>query len=433
MLLISSFNEAKALGIYSDDWESYSLCEAINVHFINGNTSPIILIANANYEENGTTTEATITLTKSGTSYVGSLSDSKALIDKMAIAISSSSGSVSEDNISISYEGDKVKVVVSGTDVTSTSVTATYNTVTGEKLSTTVFSEALKLLDSVENITVRIPNILCAPNYSNDPQYHDLMVQKAIEKIASKWNLICASDIAGTDITSNSVAISWKNTNAYNNVLDKVFYPMVAYNGKTYHLSVIATAKMQELDIDSGDIPYVSPSNKPIFVDSLVDASGNTVYQAESEANTLNQNGITTAISMKGQIRLWGSHMANYNYDKLSDIANEDRFDVAVRMAVYMKNYLQYNYLDEIDNTITKKDVDGIINSVQMWLDSLVNAGMLLFATVELDGDSDVANGDLAFNIHVTYPFIVKSITFKIIYTDEGLSILTSSEEGGVE
>ena len=99
-------------------------------------------------------------------------------------------------------------------------------------------------------------------------------------------------------------------------------------------------------------------------------------------------------------------------------------------MSCYLFNYLQYNYLDEIDATVTKKDLDAITNSVQTWLDSLVNSNMLLYASIQFDNDTDIANGDVVFSIDVTYPIIAKSITFKLIYTNKGISVLT---EGGTE
>ena len=433
MLLINSFKDVKKLNIFSNDWDTYSLCEVMDVHFNNmeADTAPIILIGNVNSAQESEATTATVTVTKSGTSHVGYLEDARAVIDTMAIT--ASSATLTEDEVTYTYDGDKIKIVITKADFAATSVDVTYNKVTEFKLSTVEFTEALELLDRVENITDKVPNIICAPQYSNEVQFHDLMVQKAIDKVALKWNVVCFSDIGNKDITSNEIAISWKKTNSYNHVLDKVFYPKVAYNGKPYHLSVIASAKAQMIDTENDGIPYESASNKEICADSIVDASGKTVYLSENEANELNKNGITTAISMKGQIRMWGSHMANYDYDHISNIPYEERFDVAVRMSAYMRNYLQYNYLDEIDKTITRKDIDSIINSIQMWLDSLVNGGMLLYATVEFDGDSDIMDGNLVFNIHVTYPIVAKSITFKVISTDKGFSVITEGEEGGAE
>lgn len=431
MILLNSLNDIKALNLYSEDWEAYSLCEPMNVHFVNGDVGPIILIGNKEVDLASTTTTTDVPLTKSGTSYIGYLDDSRVDISDLALTVDTNT--LESADFSYEYEGDKIKIVIKKAGFTATTVKASYKKVQPAKLTATEFKEALDLAERAEHITRRIPNIICAPQYSNIPEYHDLMVQMAIDRLSGKWGTICLSDIINDEIVSKETAIAWKNTNSYNNKYDKVFYPKLAYAGKVYHMSTIAAATMQSIDIENDGIPYVSVSNKQVFADSVVDDSGNAVYLSEREANELNENGITTAIIMKGHIRLWGSHMANYNFEKLSEITPEDRFDVAIRMSVYLQNYLQYNYLDEVDKTITRKDIDSIANSVQMWLDSLVNSGMLLYAEVEFDGDSDVANGDIVFNIHVTYPFIAKSITFKVIYTDKGLGTLTMSEEGGDE
>ena len=437
MLLISAFKEIKALNLYSDNWEAYSLCEALKVHFMGeSDIAPIILIASNEVKSEAEAATATVNLSKSGTSYVGYLDDSEAIIDNMAIT--AESVTFNDGEVTYEYENDRIKIVVAKEGFTATAVTATYQKVSGEALSTIEFAECLELMDRVEGITGKVPNIICAPQYSDKPEFHDLMVQKAIEKIDEKWNVICASDLG--EVEGLDAAIAWKKTNSYINVLDKPCYPMLGLNGVAYHMSVLWTANTQSIDTANGGIPYVTASNKPVAADAILSneapADGEarkTMYISEREANELNKNGITTAIAMKGQIRLWGAHMANYSHDVLDSIAVEHRTDIAVRMSAYLRNYLQYNFLDEVDITLTRKDVDGITNAIQMWLDSLVNSGMLYYAYVAFDGDSDIANGDIVFNIHVTYPQVLKSVTFKVIHTEKGLSVLTSDEEGSEE
>ena len=60
-------------------------------------------------------------------------------------------------------------------------------------------------------------------------------------------------------------------------------------------------------------------------------------------------------------------------------------------MMMFILNHLQYQYINEIDQSFTRKDIDGIQNDIQTWLDSLVNDGMLLYAkpgaTVSPDWD----------------------------------------------
>lgn len=429
MALITSNKDVKNLNLMSDDWESYSLCEVFDVHFKHDKPIAPFIIITPLGKLAAETKSQSIALTKSGTSYIGYLDDAKATIDNMAISVASAT--LGTGDVSYGYDGDRIKIVITKENFNANSVEVSYRQIATSKMDVATFKKCLEIADRAESVTNRIPNILCAPQYSSEPQYHDLMMQKALEKIDEKWNLVVASDIGQSD--GIAAAIAWKKTNSYNGVLEKVCFPKLGYAGKKYHMSVIWTAAVQNIDMEYDNIPCKSASNTAVFADSIISNIDDTVmYFSEAEANELNKNGIMTAITTKGQIRLWGSHMGNYDFENLSNIAIEDRFDVAVRMSAYIQNYLQYNHLDEIDESITRKDIDSIINSVQMWLDSLVNEGKLLYATVEFDADSDLANGDIVFHVNVTYPCVVKSITFKVIHTNKGLSVFTTTGEGVV-
>ena len=95
--------------------------------------------------------------------------------------------------------------------------------------------------------------------------------------------------------------------------------------------------------------------------------------------------------------------------------------------------YLQYNYIDNIDTAFTRKDIDSIVTSVQQFLNSLVNEGKLLYATILFNEDenstANMVNGDFVFSVKPTYTPNAKSITFKTCYTAEGLSALTGGSE----
>ena len=190
---------------------------------------------------------------------------------------------------------------------------------------------------------------------------------------------------------------------------------------------------MQLTDLNNDDVPFVSPSNKELNCDMAVLDDGTSFFMVESEANTLNEVGITTVNIIQRRIRLWGSHMANYDFDKLDEIAYEERQDASIRMMLYLTNYLQYNYIDNIDTAFTRKDIDSIVTSVQQFLNSLVNEGKLLYATILFNEDenstANMVNGDFVFSVKPTYTPNAKSITFKTCYTAEGLSALTGGSE----
>lgn len=444
-ILLSSLREAKDLGLYSDNWDAYTLCEAIHAHFMNGTSSvaPIILVNTLNPTTDiaGEAKSATVVLKRAGTKFVGYIEDPLCCIANIALAISDEVD-VASQNATYRYDGDKVVIEANVTfnegseGMASFSANATYTQIdfSADKFTASAIDKALESLDYCEQVCGVVPNILVAPRISEQPVLHALLVQKAIDKIAGKWNIVVLSDIPA-EVMQYSSAAQWKADNGYNSKHEKVFFPKLAYGDKIYRASTIGAYMMQSIDTSNDNVPYVSISNKEVFCDRAVIGSNMTLQISEQKANDLNKVGITTVNIINRRLRLWGAHMANYDYNSIASIAPEDRFDVSVRMSKYILNYLQNQYINEIDESFTRKDVDSIVNGIQTWLDSLVNDGMLLYATVsfnnESNSDEDIANGDFTFDLQVTYSVLAKSITFKLQYTSAGLVALTTT--GGNE
>lgn len=445
-ILISSLREAKELGLYSDDWETFTLCEAIHAHFMNGNiaVAPIILVNTLNPETDvaegaGTTS---VTMKKVGTKFVGYLEDALCNTKDIALSVSDNTGATLK-NTTYYYSGDTVVIETEATfgsgkeNTTSFIAEATYTKVefSADKFTADAVEKALNCLDYCEQNIGVVPNIIAAPGISEIPQLNALLVQKAMDKLNGKWNLICLADIPSQTVKTYEDAKKWKSDNAYDSKFCKVCWPSFGYGKKIYHGSTIGAYMMQNIDTLNNDVPYVSISNKEIFCDRAIVGDDETLLISEQKANELNMVGITTANIINRTLRLWGAHMANYNHDTVGSIATEDRFDTTVRMSMFILNYLQNQYINEIDESFTRKDIDSIVNGIQTWLDSLVNDGMLLFASVSFNNESNsdeaIANGDFVFDLQVTYSVTAKSITFKLQYTNAGIATLTTS--GGEE
>lgn len=441
--IVSSLREAKAKGLYSEDWATYTLCEAIYAHFMNGEqaVAPIVLLNTLNpqtdiAEEAGT---ANVTMKKVGTRFVGYIEDPLCCLSNIALAINGDAG-VNDQQITCHYDGDTVVIEAdvtfnSGSEkTTSYTTSATYTKIafTTAKFTEEAIATALSNLDYCEQITGVVPNVIAAPGISEQPNLHALIVQKVMDKISGKWNAVFLSDIPKS-VKTYEEAKEWKTTNAYESKHEKVYWPAGAAGNKVFHLSTVGAYEMQKIDTQNSDVPHVSTSNKELFIDRAVVGDGETLMISELKANELNQVGITTVNIIKRGMRLWGAHMANYNYANHDKIEPEDRFDVSIRMGKFILNYLQYQYINEIDQSFTRKDIDSVVNGIQTWLDSLVNDGMLAYAKISFNNESnsaeDMANGDFVFDLEVTYCVCAKSITFKLQYTNAGLVSLT--EDGG--
>ena len=434
-ILINSYADAKAkLGV-SDNFGKFTLMEAIYAHFMNGDApiAPIIVVNMADptklVEE---TVASTVTLTGASGNKVGYINDDSVSIGSIKIA----SMTMGVD-FTAEYVDGKVKVTVTKASFTDGTIELTYNRVktsADDIVTTTAFSTALDALDICELVTGKMPNIVAAPYYSKIKEYHDLLIAKAMNKIALKWNFIVVVDIKA-DSTTNTVAkaISKKATDGYNSKLEKVFYPMLSYNGKIYHYSTMAVVRMQQTDTEADGVPYVSPSNKKIYADAAVLEDGTQIYINETTANTANANGLTTTNVIRGELRMWGSCNGNYNYANEDNIDPENRQDASIRMMQYLLNTMQRDYMDNVDMPISRRDIDAIKASVQQWLNSLVNEGKLLYAEVNFIEDNnsvaDMVSGDFTFDVATTTTPNAKSITFKLQYTTEGIATLTGGAE----
>ncbi|QNU67262.1 hypothetical protein EHE19_001580 [Ruminiclostridium herbifermentans] len=435
-ILISSLADAKAKIGYSDSWDKYTLGEVIKAHFDNGVSSigPIVVVNMASPDlKEATDTTQSITLSGVSGNKVGYIKDCLASIEDVAITAETE---LAEGDYKLEYDGEWIKVVITKQGFTEATAEAIYKRidVSDTALTVSVFEKALSAIDLSESLLGVIPNIIVAPGYSEKPAYHEKMISKALSKISQKWFAICVSDIS-SDIDGNSVskAISLKTTNDYTSKLDKVCWPMIKYGGYLYHLSTIAALTMQQQDTIADGVPYISPSNKSINATSTVLKDGKAITFDELTANSLNKVGITTVNMVRGSLRLWGSHMANYNHGTIDDILPEDRSDSSVRMMHYLLNTLQYDYLDSIDKPLSRRDIDSIKASIQQWLNGLVNEGKLLYGTINFvevsNSTEDMVNGDFTFDVATTTTPIAKALTFRVQYSTEGLAALTGGEE----
>ena len=436
-ILIRRYRDVTQKLGYTDNWAGMTLCEAISAHFLAGDEpiGPIVVVNMTDPTKLASeNTETTVTLSGTAGDKVGYLNDPLAAIEN--IALSATSGVLTKGaDYTLSYVDGQIMVQVTKSDFTDASVTATYKQidVTQETLTATAFASALAALDVAEVKTGQIPNVIAAPGWSHLPAYHAELMAKVKERLAQKWNAIAVTDIPADDTTNTpALAQEWKTENSYNSKLEKPCWPMVLYGGQKYHLSTLAAVDMQTVDTNAGGIPYISPSNKVINASATCLEDGTELYISEVTGNALNQKGITTTNIIRGGMRLWGPHMGNYDFDNEGNILPEDRQDASVRMGLYLLNYLQYNYIDVVDNPLLRRDIDAILASVQQWLNSLVNAGQLLYGEIAFEPDENstdsMISGDFVFSVKDTFTPNAKSLTFRTQYTTQGLSSLTGGE-----
>lgn len=418
---------------YSRNWAQFDLCEAFKVHFNNtlGNIGPVVAInvLDPAIHRKSSETVKSLTFVNGRATF-----DSDTIIlDTLVLA-----DKVEDTDFTIDYDFTKGQVIINSisTPITGT-VQATYTEVDTSMLSAsdiiggvTAAGEysGLGCIGLVYPELYMIPNIICCPGWSHEPEVYNAMIT-AGTKINGHWDAIVCADIPvldnGTKVDTIEAATKWKDDNAYVSERAKVFWPQAMDNeGNIYHGSTLGTWQMLTVDNQNNGIPMESPSNKalPIVKQYFGPSSTNRGFD-QKRANELNAEGITTVVFWGGLWVLWGPHTAAYRYGAITD--NRVVFDNSIRLMMYVSNSFQQEHALTIDQPMTKAMADTIKNREQEKMDALAAIGAFIGIPVVEFTESENTTGDLVegnftwgFKGTPTPPF--KSGTMKVAYTTEG-------------
>ena len=423
-LLIRNLEQAQVKLGYreTDDFDTFTLSAVVYAHFSNKikPVGPIVVIVADTLKGAADTTKDISIVNGIGIIEDNAIIDSVSITDKVpgtdydikynADGKLEISGDNLEDTVSVKYKSCTI-------NITKTEIIGTYDEDTETRTGIQAISDVYEELNLV-------PSMTAAPGYSQIKDVEQALV-KMTSKITDRWEAVCYTDIDSNSADSRDSAIEWKNTNKYNSNCEKTFWPKVKSGGKELWMSIVAIVRKIQTDIENGDIPYETASNKEIDVEGLV-ANGKPIKFSQGKANELNEKGITTAIFSGGKYVLWGPHMSNYEYGVT--IAPEEIFDVNIMMNKYLLNDFQLRNIDRVDKPMTRNDVDALINSEQMILNSYISAGQLLYGELTFNKDenikSDLVQGDFVFNTLVTNTPPTKSITQKVRSTTKGIDSL---------
>ena len=191
-----------------------------------------------------------------------------------------------------------------------------------------------------------------------------------------------------------------------------VCWPMLRLGDKTFHMSTQLAGLMAQVDTKNGGCPYESPSNKGLKCDGMVLADGTEVLLTINQANVLNSNGIDTALNFMGGWVAWGNYDACYPSN--TDI--KDYFIPVSRMFGWVSTTLVKTFWSKLDQPMTRRLVDNILDTCNIWLNGLVGNGYLLGArAVMLEEENpltDLMAGTIKFHLYITPPTPAQEIDF---------------------
>lgn len=436
-IVVNNIAEARKYFGYSDEWDKYTLCEAMHVHLENKGVGPLVFINVLNPATHKASEPGTVSKTpENGRVTIPAAQD--IILDSVVVK-SGNTAKIKGTDYAIAYNIEKKTITISELTagaLGTSALTITYNTVDATAVTTADVigaSDGLGLntgifaIKNVYQLTGYIPAYLAAPGFSSVPAVHAAMYQNSV-KVNGHWDVYMFVDLPivnGETPLTLDTAKTYKNGNGYTKENETVFFPLAqGTDGKIYHLSVLAAANFQELLLAQDGIPYKTASNTDCsLIENLYLGASNTgrIYDDSIINEKLNKNGIASAAYVGGRWAIWGCHSADYDQE------NGDQINVAETnrmMLYYISNDFQHRRTPDVDKPMTANDLQTIIAEEQTRVDALLNIGALTRGVVTLNADaqarSDIMNGDYSFLFDITTTPLAKSLTAIVNWTDEG-------------
>ena len=415
--LCTSWDEAVSKLGYSDDWEKYSLCEAMYSHFKLYGMQPAIFCNMLDTTKMSEPKESTML----------PVADNRALLpletlDDSALEVRETIG-VGEPlqrgaDYEVFYSGEHlvVELLPEGTAYGARALAASYRAATPQSVTANVVAAGMENVERCMTSTGLVPDLLLAPGHSGDPVVGAVMATKAdgINTVFRAKALIDISTSAQGGAGTYTDAIALKAANNFVDPNQILCWPKLRLGGYQFHMSTQIAGLIAAVDSLNSGVPYESPSNKAFKANGMALEGGSEVNLSQAQANVLNASGIKTGLNFMGGWVAWGNYTACYP----SNTDVKDIFVPVSRMFDWVGNTVVRTFWARLDKPMTRRLIGNIEDTCNIWLNGLVGAGYLLGARVEVRGsDNPLTNllaGIISVRIFIAPPVPAQEIEFTL-------------------
>ena len=418
----------QALGYKStDNFEKWGLSEAAYTMFVLYSCAPAVFI---NIYDPAVHKKTVLNEVVTIDSFTGQLQHDDVIISK----ICTMDGIECKRNVdySITKLTGKIKILRTGILQSAESVLATYTYAAPEMVTSdeciggfdlkTSKTTGIQLVDRVFTQYRVLPGVIVAPGFSDDPSVAAVMATKSAS-INGIFRAIAVADLPKTITHCTQVPAYKTKKNLVQEDLI-VCWPRAVFNNQVMRLSTLTAGVIANTDADHDDIPYVSPSNKSLQMQAATADGKTELWLGPEEANSLNANGVVTALNFVGGWKLWGNRTACF--PDVTDI--KDTFISNRRMFAWYGNQLILTWWQKNDEPIGHRLAQTIVNSEQINLNSYESNGYILGGRIEfLEGENgtlDLMDGIVQFHINWSPQPPAERITFSLEYDPDYLSTL---------
>lgn len=425
-VLCYTYAEAvKTMG-YSSDFNDFTISEFISSHFALFNMAPVVFVNVLDPKIHKAKAEPITLQVNDGEAI---LNQEGALLSSIKVKSEDGSTTYAPEQYSLEFddkgyvhiyisEGTSIKIEYERIDA---SLVAPADIIGGVSVDGTV--KGLELVNQVFPRFRIVPGTIVAPKFSTNVTVSAVMAAKA-SLINGVFRSLALLDIPTDEVTDYTKVAQYKNDKNIVSTHQVACWPKGSLGGVQYHLSTQAAGVIAHTNSLNGDVPYVSPSNKNLQIDSAVLTDGTEIMLGNDQAAYLNGQGIVTALNWIGGWKLWGNRTAIYP----GSTDPKDSF-IALRNTInWVLNTVILTYWEKVDDPTDPKLIDNVVTSVNIWLNGLAASGVLLGGRVEFiseeNPETSLADGKIKFHLYLGFKTPAKEIKFVAEYDTSYLSTL---------
>jgi phage tail sheath protein FI len=225
-----------------------------------------------------------------------------------------------------------------------------------------------------------------------------------------------ADFIASADcskVTRYSALGSWISQNNFTSAFEFLTWPNIALGGKSYYGEVALAVVMAQTDATLGsNIPYVSPDNKSVTMDSTILYAGKPILINDSQAVAIDNLGCVTFINDRGWYTLGGYTCAFPEDTDVKDFWINER-----RMFNWLGCTMSLNLKQFIGQPGNLRTLTTIENTIQAFLNTLVQLGAVWNARVAFNPDENPATKVMAgiYTYHILWTPVTEIRTLNLL------------------
>lgn len=375
-VVVRSRKEAIEYFGWSDDFEKYTLMQAIHMSFQKFAVKPVIMI---NVLDPKNISHVTAVASKDIKIKDGSafIEDEGLLADTLVITAGETETKKDVDYAAtVSETGVMVAVIPGGKLDGVTDAKAGYQKLKPEGvkpddivggLDENGVRTGIELIDEIYAKLEILPGILTAPGFSSNPAVAMALEAKA-ELAGDFSNAIAIVDIESETTTKLRDVKVAKDALGTHSRWVAACWPCVKSQGKVLSMSAAISALLQYTCIKNNNVPCESPDNLSIGIDGLVLKDGKEIAVTQAQVNDyLNKIGVVSCIYMNGW-KCWGNNTTAYP----DEVAPNSRFIKNVLIANYLENRFKVDHLSKIGRSATLKRIESIVSEYNALLNALV-------------------------------------------------------------